>query len=166
MRGYSSSRSQRLCERLFVQKVPGGMRPLQWVLFSGGKYLGIWRLSLLRLERILKFIAHHINLSRQSHKNISVKRLTYSCYLFFRWFYFGWKRFRKSLYSTFNLSLWLIALFDWIMTGLFGMTETCYSCDFVHDQRMCNTTTVCGQGEVSFSLITLTLYYDLANYLT
>lgn len=83
MRGYSSSRSQRLCERLFVQKVPGGMRPLQWVLFSGGKYLGIWRLSLLKLERILKFIAHHINLSRQSHKNISVKRLKYSCYLFF-----------------------------------------------------------------------------------
>lgn len=49
-------------------------------------------------------------LSPQSHKNISVKRLTYSCYLFFFWwFYFGWKRFRKSFYSTFFLSLWLIA---------------------------------------------------------
>uniref|UniRef100_K1RLZ3 C-type lectin domain-containing protein n=1 Tax=Magallana gigas TaxID=29159 RepID=K1RLZ3_MAGGI len=29
-----------------------------------------------------------------------------------------------------------------------GHCKTCYSCDFVHDQRTCNTTTVCGQGEL------------------
>lgn len=118
MRGYSSSRSQRLCERLFVQKVPGGMRPLQWVLFSGGKYLGIWRLLLLRLECILKFIAHHIYLHNHTKIFLSKDRYNHATFIFW-WFYFGWKRFRKSFYSTFFLSLWLIALFDWIMTGLF-----------------------------------------------
>lgn len=82
MRGYSSSRSQRLCERLFVQKVPGGMRPLQWVLFSGGKYLGIWRLLLLRLECILKFIAHHIYLHNHTKIFLSKDRYNHATFIF------------------------------------------------------------------------------------
>eukprot|EP00105_Crassostrea_gigas_P021232 XP_011440299.1 PREDICTED: uncharacterized protein LOC105337316 isoform X1 [Crassostrea gigas] len=36
-----------------------------------------------------------------------------------------------------------------------GHCKTCYSCDFVHDQRTCNTTTVCGQGEVCYGLETV-----------
>lgn len=164
MRGYSSSRSQRLCERLFVQKVPGGMQPLQWVLFSDGKYLGIWRLLLLRLECILKFIAHHIYLHNHTKIFLSKDRYIIMLPLFFDDFILDEKDsvnlFTVHFFSHFD---WLLYLTELWLVCLIGMTETCYSCDFVHDQRTCNTTTVCGQGEVSFSLITLTLYYDLAN---
>lgn len=107
-------------------------------------------------------------LSPQSHKNISVKRLTYSCYLFFFDDFILDEKDSVNLFTVhfFSHFDWLLYLTELWLVCLFGMTETCYSCDFVHDQRMCNTTTVCGQGEVSFSLITLRLYYDLANYLT